>query len=405
MKNGFRIFDSDLHCVEPPDLWERYIDKTYRRHIVRTSELTFQYIVLFFQIDDVVMPYAKQFAGIPPAVVEKLMSESPQSESLKRMTEEKYRRFYERRWSGAALLDGMDVEGVDVTVVFPTAGLLAMGVNDLEPDFAAAIARAYNDYLYDLCQADQQRLYGAAMISVHDVGRAIAESERAVKELGFKAVFLRPNLVHARTWYDPYYDPLWEAIQDLGVPVAFHEGIDAALPHVGDCFGLNLFLHHIACHPMEMMLAVMNFCGGGILEKDSRLRVAFLEGNVGWLPWLLDRMDDHYELSYAVTDATLPEKPSVCFKRHCYLSAECDETMTAAVVQRFGADNFVTSTDFPHPDSKYPRAMDTFIGKPDLSVEEKRRILWDNCVTLYGMQDKLLPSIAAPEEMGRVGPS
>jgi len=402
MKKGFRIFDSDLHCVEPPDLWERYIDKRYQGHVVRTSELTFEYVVLFFQIDNVVMPYVKQFfdrlpPGVTPAMIEKAMSDSPQVASLKRMTGGRYRQFYERRWSGAALLAGMDVEGVDVTVVFPTAGLLAMAVNDLEPDFAAAIARAYNDYLYELCRADPHRLHGAAMISVHDVGRAIDESQRAVKELGFKAIFLRPNLVHSRTWYDSYYDPLWDAIQDLDVPVAFHEGMGAELPHVGDCFGPNIFLRHIACHPMEMMLALMNFCGGGILAKYPRLRVAFLEGNIGWLPWLLDRMDDHYELSYGISQATLPEKPSFYFKRQCYLSAECDEKMTAAVIQQVGADNFVTSTDFPHPDSKYPRAMDTFIGKDDVSVEHKRRMLWDNCVTLYGMHEKLLPSISDHE--------
>jgi len=257
-------------------------------------------------------------------------------------------------------------------------------------------SRGYNDYLYDLCQADPRRLYGAAMISVHDIDNAIKESERAARKLGFKSVFLRPNRVAARNWYDPYYTPLWEALESLGLAVTFHEGLGAQLPHVGDCFRPNLFLHHVACHPMEMMLALMAFCGGGILARHPRLRVAFLEGNAGWLPWLLNRLDDHYALRFGITPAVLPEKPSVYFKRQCFLSAECDEETIASVIDYIGGDYFVTSADFPHPDSKFPRAMDTLLAKPDISVENKRKILWDNCVRLYGMEQELAETTARP---------
>jgi predicted TIM-barrel fold metal-dependent hydrolase len=138
-----------------------------------------------------------------------------------------------------------------------------------------------------------------------------------------------------------------------------------------------------------MMLATISFCGGGILEKHPRLRVAFLEGNAGWLPWLLGRLDDHYELRFGVTPEVLPQKPSYYFSRQCYLSAECDEEIVGEVIRRFGAGNFVTSTDFPHPDSKYPRAVETFLAKEDISFESKKRILWDNCVKLYGLERQL----------------
>jgi predicted TIM-barrel fold metal-dependent hydrolase len=63
---------------------------------------------------------------------------------------------------------------------------------------------------------------------------AVIESQRCVKELGFRGVFLRPNLVNGRTWHDPYYEPLWATLEALGVPIGFHEGDTSALPHVGE---------------------------------------------------------------------------------------------------------------------------------------------------------------------------
>ena len=70
---------------------------------------------------------------------------------------------YERGWPAEAQLEAMDREGVNVAVVFSTVGLYALALDEIEPDFATAIARAYNNWLYDYCQADPHRLIGAAM--------------------------------------------------------------------------------------------------------------------------------------------------------------------------------------------------------------------------------------------------
>jgi len=127
------------------------------------------------------------------------------------------------------------------------------------------------------------------MISPFDVDDAVSEARRCVKELGFRGVFLRPNIVKGRNWHDPYYEPLWTLLEELQVPLGFHEGAGALLPQVGEQFGANAMLKHVYCHPVEMMLAAGSFCMGGILERHPRLRVAFLEGNCGWVPFLMWR--------------------------------------------------------------------------------------------------------------------
>mgnify|MGYP001483357312 CR=1 FL=1 len=95
------------------------------------------------------------------------------------------------------------------------------------------------------------------MISPFDVGSAISEVRRCVVELGFKAIFLRPNIVENRNWHDPYYDPLWAVVEDLGVPVGFHEGTYAAMNQIGKRFDTYV-MFHTCSHPMELMLAVQS---------------------------------------------------------------------------------------------------------------------------------------------------
>src|SRR5262249_38449542 len=276
----------------------------------------------------------------------------------------------------------MDQEGIDVAVLFPSRGLFTLAVDGMDPALSAAIGRAYNDWMYDFCQAYPERLYGAGHIAPHDVEAAVAETRRCVEELGFKAIFLRPTMINGRNWQDPYYDPLWAACQRLGIPVGFHEGgRPPYISQVGNQFPTGM-LQHVYSHSVGMMLAVGSFCGGGILERFPELRVAFLEGNCSWVPWLLWRLDEHYEWrGYEHPELTMP--PGVCFKRQCFASVECDEWPSKYVDAAGYGHTVVFSTDYPHPDSKYPHAVDNFLGM-DLPDETKRKYLWDNCARLYG---------------------
>ena len=195
----------------------------------------------------------------------------------------------------------------------------------MEPRLAAAMARAYNDWLHEFCQENPERLLGAGMISPFDVNDAVAETRRCVRELGFRAMFLRPNEVNGRNWHDPYYEPLWATLEELEIPLGFHEGSGSQLPQVGEQFGANTMLKHIYSHPVEQMLTAGAFCAGGILERHPRLRVAFLEGNCSWVPFLLWRMDEHWEWLGDIYARELTMAPSAYFKRQCFVSVECDE--------------------------------------------------------------------------------
>jgi predicted TIM-barrel fold metal-dependent hydrolase len=83
-----------------------------------------------------------------------------------------------------------------------------------------------------------------------------------------------------------------------------------------------------------------------------------------------------------MTHLSMP--PSEYFRRQGFCAVECDEAFVTHVVDAVGDDNLVTTTDYPHGDSKYPKAMDLFLALP-LSDRSKKKILWDNALRLYAL--------------------
>jgi len=216
MKNGFKAMDSDMHVMEPCDLWQKYIDKKYLDRA--PVGLNRHKRDLGVQVDGKIMPRPtpKPNPALRP-IREDILN--------KRYAEEEARDF-----DNVAQVRAMDKEGLDVAILYPSRGLFVLAVDGLDPDLAAAIARAYNDWMFDFCKVAPDRMYGAGIVAPHDVSAAVEETRRCVKELGFRSVLVRPNHVNGKMWSDPYYDPLWEECQKLNIPIGFHEAGRVYLP-------------------------------------------------------------------------------------------------------------------------------------------------------------------------------
>ena len=375
VKQGFKVLDSDMHIVEPPDLWQRYIEPEFKDRAPRGFTDPMRFILMEG-------PDGKPWGRTPSSdgSTHRMFTGRSYKEHQKMIQP-----FRERGWTGEVQLEAMDQEGIDVAVLYPSRALFALTVPNMDPRLAAAVARAYNNWLYDFCQAGPSRLLGAGMISPFDIEDAVTESRRCVKELGFRGVFLSPNEVNNRNWHNPYYDPLWSTLQELGAPVGFHEGTGAAIGYVGENFADNNMLSHVFSHPGGQMLAAASFCGGGVLERHPRLQAAFLEGNCSWLPFLMWRLDEHWERLSDVCAPDLKMAPSEYFKRQCFASVEADEEPAKYTIDYMGNDRLVFSTDFPHDDSKFPNSVERFLEMP-FTEEDKRKILWDNCAKYYGIE-------------------
>lgn len=378
--NGFKVVDSDMHIMEPVDLWQQYIDPAFKeRAPVGLARTRFD---LGVQVDGIALSRSRGYnKGREDARAQN-----------REWDADRYAFAESRNWNATSQVEAMDMEGVDLAVLFPTRGLFVLGQDSkesrgqegIEPDFAAAIARAYNDWLHDFCNEYPNRLYGAAMVAPHEVSSAVEETRRCVEIYGFKSIFLLPGFVNKRPWHDPYYDPLWAECQKLDIPVVFHGG---GHDYLTPDFGLGHFdwwmMGHTFSHTLGPMYACVSMTAGAVFERFPHLRAGFLEANCSWAPWLLGRLDDHYEWKGYIENPELKRKPSEYFQSNCVVSVEADEAASKLYVDWFGDDNVVFSTDYPHPDAKFPQSTASLLKEVPVSDDSKRKFLWDNCVKFY----------------------
>jgi predicted TIM-barrel fold metal-dependent hydrolase len=368
MKNGFRVLDSDLHVIEPRDLYERYLDPAYAARAPRPQDQNLAYVSRW-SVDGYTFPRP-------------IGKGRPDAEARAKVLLQDYAA---AGFDSTSQQRAMDVEGLDVAVHFRTLPVVC--VDAFEPEFAIALCRAWNDWMADFCRPAPDRMKAAALLTLHDGALAAQELRRAVTQLGFIAAQMMPNPVNGRNLHDPSLDPLWAEAERLGVPICFHP----APNNYSDTHFVNRFLANPSAtisgglnNPVELMAAIGCMTVGGVLERFPRLRVAFLEGNCSWLPWLLWRLDEYWAMAKSGEQAKLQAPPSEYFKRQCFISVDVDEDQVEWVIQKLGDDTLVFSTDYPHSDSHFPEATNLFLKLP-MSEASKRKILWDNTARLYGL--------------------
>src|SRR6266436_3277491 len=397
-REGFLIMDSDLHLMEPEDLWARYLDEPYRANPPKFFGAQKQSLapnkedkgntdtIFGIEVQGQVIP---AFANAPGAI--------RQSRELARRSRARHPHFQVARARGfdpASTLAAMDIEGIDVAVMYGTRGRQILMHDDLAPDYAAALARAYNNWAADYCRSQPQRLKFAAQIAMHHIPSAVDEARRCVKDLGAVAVIGTPNPVNGQHLHDEVCEPIWDELERLDVPIGFHPtGTTALKDDAGARYVGHANFHPIAHairNPVELMGALASLTSGGVLDRHPKLRCAFLEGTAGWLYWWLWRLDDQWEKFGPGCERQISMLPSEYFRRQCYVALDVDEEPAVDVVNKIGAEYFVVSSDYPHSDGAFPEAMQQFLGLP-LNDEQRRKILWDNCARLYAIETPATP--------------
>src|SRR5437879_7283605 len=201
MKNGFRVMDSDLHTMEPDGLWERYLDEPFKRFAPKfirgTDHAPNQPIIKIGALDIGEMSKRPRTAVVGKDLQRRAFARSPH-----------YDVAHARGYDAASHVQAMDIEGIDVAVLYGTRGRQVLMHDDLDPNVASALARAHNSWTHDYCQFAPKRLKFAAQVAFHDIPGAIAEARRAVRELGAIAVIGNPNPINGRHIHDPALQPL-----------------------------------------------------------------------------------------------------------------------------------------------------------------------------------------------------
>ncbi|HEU5324152.1 MAG TPA: amidohydrolase family protein [Methylomirabilota bacterium] len=295
-------------------------------------------------------------------------------------------------------LGDQDRDGVQAEVLY---GILGTTGRLSDPEAAVEVMRIYNEWLADFCASHPERYAGLASIPNHPMEAALAEVERVAKRGGLRGLDVA-NAPDLTPLWDPYWEPLWAAVEDAGLPLHFHT-IGTRLPEALQKLVLVgadpsraaagtpaaelrrarfAFATHITGFQLNMAGVLMALVYGGVLERHPRLRVVLGEAGIGWIPYILWRMDGEWEDQFKDLSLTMP--PSEYWKRQVWATYQTDP-VGVKLVDELGVDKVMWGSDFPHPDGVWPDSRE-YIARElgHLPAATRRAIICDNAARLYG---------------------
>ena len=261
-------------------------------------------------------------------------------------------------WDTKARLEDMDVNHVEASLSFPSfprfCGQTFAERKDLE--LGDLCVKAYNDWMLDeWCAGSNGRLIPLIIIQLWDAHLAAAEVRRNA-EKGCKAVtfseippFLGFPSIHDA---DHYWDPFLTACEETGTVVNMHIGSSSKMPSTSadapPAVGSTLTY-------MNAAMSLTDWLMSGVFERFPRLKIAYSEGQIGWIPYVLERADKVWEENRGwggVADK-VKRPPSEYYFEHVY-GCFFDDPHGLKNIDAVGRDNITFETDYPHSDSTWP---------------------------------------------------
>jgi len=369
---GFRIIDADGHVTEPASLYRTHIEPEFCR---RAEEL--------------LTHAGAGNLGIIPALVpdwrsaERPLGDVDEVPGLGKLPSGRNHPLASPAggYDPVERVRDMDKEGIDVAVCFATVATSVCAATDAE--FEAALARAYNRWVGEYCSANLARIRAVGIVPQRSMDLCAAEVKWLAREPWCVGIMTFGNL-DGRLADHPYFDPLYRAAQDEGMPICFHGGTDRPpfAPGRADV-GNNMFMMHLTGHAWHQMRAMASVVGGGLLERYPLLRFGFFEGGISWVPWWAERMDGHYE-HFARHTPHLLRKPSEQMRgERCFFTFDPDEDLLPEALAMLGAGRLMWASDYPHFDARFPDAAEIIVKHARLTEAHKRAVLSENALRFY----------------------
>lgn len=376
--------DADGHVIEPPDLWETYIDPEFRDRALRivTDETGLEELEIGGERSTMSRRGFPSTLGAMGAPDLRDIQFDPERTYL---AEAPY-----GSMDPGERLELLDAERLDAVILYTTVGLLWEAELE-DPELSQAYTRAYNRWICEFC-ADSPRLVPTAHLSLSDPAAAARELERAVGE-GAKGAYVAPFTHDARPLGHPDNHVVFAAAQDLDVPFAIHPTFEPQWTK-GTRMGswdnvkqLRLLASVTASDGVRHQFSTL--FDYGVFDLFPQLKVLVLESGGGWIGYWLDRIDAVYGHTFIGEKVPLKEKPSDYFRERIWISCDPDERTIPALAERFGVERFLWASDFPHADHTPEYVED--LNELATTFEEKfgpdgrRKFLGDNARTLFAL--------------------
>ena len=395
------VLSSDSHATVPLDLWPEYFEQRFHEHLPQLRYESDLYT-------GSVWPMSKMTMTRPEILEDHSTGGARGVNDL------------------AVRLAQMDREGIAAELVYhgdARSGELGFNVtNSVWPfDVWDAGARAYNRWAADAFgSATDRLLLTAAIGSCSDIDATIAEL-RWIADHGFVATFVPGFLTHPGQppLFDPYWEPVWNVCEELGITLVVHAGfgfeqgllfdsmekahqevaaangsdMDLVMKLATEVFTGEFFSDTRSRRPMWQLMF------GGVFDRHPNLKLVMTEVRLDWMPETFTHLDALYDQHRA--DLPARRKPSEYWRENCIAGASFVHKVEIEMRHEIGVDTIAFGRDYPHPEGTWPNTpdwlRDAFSGVPE---DELRKMLGENLIRFFDLDKAHLASIAA-----RIGPT
>ena len=330
----YKIISADSHANEPDEIYER-LPAEYRSRAPRIETIDGErYTIL---------------EGQPPFPVE---APNPLTEDDMRRNwregEEVGRVFHRAGGIDIQLrLSDQDEDGISGEVIYPHAIFKVFASPD--PGYQLAFAQLYNDWYEEIFGAHRERCLVSAVIPMVNIEDGVEEVRR-VGRMGYRSLSV-PQTMPYLPYNSPEYEPLWAAVEDMEIPLAFHVGTEGPSPHPipvepeealpGQHIALVVGTFAAVMDPMTRII------GSGALKNHPNLKFVLVEGGIGWLAWVLQTMDEQVEKRHMWVEPKLEMRPSEYFRRQGYATFQ-EDVVGLRIRDITGVNTLMWGNDYPH---------------------------------------------------------
>jgi predicted TIM-barrel fold metal-dependent hydrolase len=391
MPDPIAIVSADDHVIEPPTLWSDRLPRKYQdvgprveylgTGTTRVDELgrTFDLpgegpLAAYWRLEDTYWGLTRQVAAAGFAREE--MSKAP-------VTFEQIR---PGCWDPTERLNDMDANGVEASLCFPNYPRFAgQRFADMEDKMLALLCvQAYNDWMVDeWCGGSGGRLIPLCIVPLWDPLLAAAEVTRN-RDRGVTAVCFTelPTYLGLPSIFSGQWDPFYQACDDAEAVISMHIGSGTKMFSTGPDMPENMVS---VMHFVNSAASLSEYLYSDILIRYPRIKLFYAESQIGWIPYVLDKLDDAWLSQDFKRGSAASRLPSSNYWGRVY-SCMFKDKVGSRLLDLIGADQVMFETDYPHSDSTWPnspdRAAELLRGVPE---HDQYKILRGNAIRLFNL--------------------
>ncbi len=362
------IFSADSHVMEPKTLFLDNLPASLKSHAIHTKK-----------VDDALITGTEHKTIYRLRVGKKDENKLGDNERLG------------IRDLGGRLID-MEKDGIDAEICFPSLGLWLYCLDDAEAE--AASCKIYNDWNAGYFDGHLDRFVRCGVLPVQDFSNTLEELKR-LAALGFTAAMLPAVTPPGIPKYnDEKWDPIFHLAGELGVVFVCHTGtgLETVIAERGPGAAVINYTNQMS----DAVSTVMYMVAGGVLDRNPKTRVAFIESGASWLAAVAERMDEVYAAHFGFVRPHLSRKPSEVIRDQITCSFQHDR---ACIASRHitGVESLMWASDYPHSEGTFPHSQKVIEGLFEgltISEEDKAKILGLNGARLFGLKNAVVSAAA-----------